>query len=139
MVHEGDALLKIDKKPMTGVSPNEAHHMLQGEAGSMVSIKIRRFGKKKNQDTEFDCTLMRETGNEHILKQDHHGFQGVKQERHEETYAEIQKRIEHGQAKINKENKHHEPDKMTPEELQEYFERRKREDEENIAQADKLY
>ena len=51
----------------------QAHHLLQGPAGTTVRIRYRR----PPNTFDMNCTLLRETGTEHILKEEHGGWKTI--------------------------------------------------------------
>jgi hypothetical protein len=51
----------------------QAHRLLQGPAGTTVRIRYRR----PPNTFDMNCTLLRETGTEHILKEEHGGWKTI--------------------------------------------------------------
>ncbi|EKX49174.1 hypothetical protein GUITHDRAFT_105248 [Guillardia theta CCMP2712] len=111
MVQVGDEIVKIDSQEVKEVA--QASSLLKGESGSMVRLKLRRFVAAKKTSINLDCTLVREVGNEHVLQQEHHGFQGVNHNRNEMSGKDIYDRMVQGQMKINENMVHHKEEKAS--------------------------
>jgi hypothetical protein len=136
MLKVGDIITRVDKQHCSKMPPEKVQALLYGEAGTLVKIKyIRPPG-----EFEMTCTLTRERGNEHQLQEKHSGWKKQDLANNEAKEAEARRRannVNHGYIKINEHAVRHKEDKMTKDELAEYFARQRAEHEANIRAADK--
>ena len=139
MLKVGDVITRVGKQDCSDLAPDDVHALLQGEAGTVVKVRYLRPPAK----SEMTCTLLRETGTEHLLDEKHTAWKKINLTNTKAEDEEARRRADalaSGEVyqKINATRVHHDEDRMTVDELAKYQARRRQEDEANIKHADEF-